>query len=99
LTLTDVQLDQTDSVLRGDQTDSVLRGRRGGLVIFPARMHEVQTCTRRGAPFTSALTRWMLGFQRRFVRRCEWLSRIPKEGCLPHMSQVAAMARASTEWF
>ena len=68
-------------------------------MILPARMHEVQTWTRLGEPFTRARTFWMFGFQRRLVRRCEWLSRIPKEGCLPQMSQVAAMARASSEWF
>jgi hypothetical protein len=26
------------------------------------------------------------------VRRCEWLSRIPKTGFLPHTSQTDAMA-------
>ena len=65
-------------------------------MILPARMHEVQTCTRRGEPFTRARTLWMFGFQRRLVRLCEWLRRIPNEGCLPHMSQTAAMARASS---
>jgi hypothetical protein len=34
-------------------------------------MHEVQTCTLFGVPFTIALTRWMFGFHRRLVRRCE----------------------------
>src|SRR5437764_9638189 len=45
-----------------------------------------------GAPFTRARTRWMLGFQRRFVRRWEWLIDMPNEGCLPHTSQTAGMA-------
>src|SRR5436305_6466865 len=46
-----------------------------------------------GEPFTRARTRWMLGFQRRFVRRWEWLIDIPKEGCFPHTSQTAGMSR------
>ena len=73
------------------QTASVVFCLLGGLVILPARMQEVQTWTRLGEPFTRARTLWMLGFQRRLVRRWEWLNRIPNEGCLPHMSQVAAM--------
>ena len=47
-------------------------GEREGLVTLPARRHPVQTLTRLGVPFTSARTRWMFGFQRRLVRRCEW---------------------------
>ena len=43
------------------------------LVIFPALMQLVHTLRRLGAPFTSARTRWMLGFQRRLVRRWLWL--------------------------
>jgi hypothetical protein len=31
----------------------------------------------------------MLGFQRRRVRRCEWLTDMPKPGPLPQTSQVA----------
>ena len=39
---------------------------------LPALRHEVQTLSRFGVtPSTSVRTRWMLGFQRRFVRRCE----------------------------
>jgi hypothetical protein len=30
-----------------------------------------------------ARMRWMLGFQRRRVRRCEWLTAMPKLGCFP----------------
>lgn len=44
---------------------------REGLTILPERKHPVQTFTRLGVPFTSARTRWMFGFQRRLVRRCE----------------------------
>ena len=62
-------------------------------MIFPARRHEVHTEMRRGAPFTTARTRWMLGFQRRLVRRWEWLTLIPNEGCLPQTSQTAATTR------
>ena len=39
-----------------------------------------------------ARTRWMFGFQRRLVRRWEWLTLMPKDGCFPHTSQTAAMA-------
>jgi hypothetical protein len=46
---------------------------------------------RRGAPFTMARTRCTFGFQRRFVRRCEWLSRIPNCGRLPHTSHTDAI--------
>src|SRR3954471_20428471 len=56
-------------------------------------MHEVQTSTRLTVPLTIARTRWMLGFQRRLVRRCEWLMLMPNEGCLPHTSHTDAMTR------
>src|SRR4051794_86570 len=56
-------------------------------------MHEVHTCTRFGDPFTMALMRWMLGFQRRFERTCEWLMLTPNDGFLPHTSHTAAMTR------
>ena len=69
------------------------RVRTGGLVTLPARMHDVQTSSRVGAPLTSARTRWMLGFQRRLVRRWEWLMLIPNDGFLPHTSQTAAILR------
>ena len=52
----------------------------------------MQTFTRFGVPFTSARTRWMFGFQRRLVRRCEWLSFMPKIGFLPHTSQTDDIA-------
>ena len=38
-----------------------------------------------------ARTRWMFGFQRRLVRRCEWLTLMPNCGFLPHTSQTDAM--------
>jgi hypothetical protein len=48
----------------------------------------VHTFTRFGAPFTIARTRCTFGFHRRLVRRCEWLSFMPKIGFLPHTSQT-----------
>src|SRR5438105_1573617 len=54
-------------------------------VTLPARMHEVQALMRRRLPgATSARTDWMLGFQRRGVRRCECDTAMPKPGPLPH---------------
>src|SRR6266508_1373310 len=61
---------------------------------LPALMQDVHTCIRLGEPFTRARMRWMFGFQRRLVRMCEWLIRMPKEGCLPHTSHTAAMTRS-----
>jgi hypothetical protein len=58
---------------------------------LPAFRQEVHTRTRLGAPATMARIRWMLGFQRRFVRRCEWLTRMPTRGRLPHTSHTADM--------
>ncbi len=68
--------------------------RVGRFTTLPARMHEVQALTRLGDPSTTALTRWMLGFQRRLVLRWEWLMLIPKDGRFPHTSHTAAM----TSW-
>jgi hypothetical protein len=53
-------------------------------------MHEVQTFMRLGVAPTRVRTRWMFGFQRRLVRRCEWEMLCPKPGPLPQTSQVAA---------
>ncbi len=53
-------------------------------------MHDVHTASRRGEPSTRARTFWMFGFQRRFVRTCEWLMLIPKDGFLPQSSHTAA---------
>jgi 23S rRNA (cytidine2498-2'-O)-methyltransferase len=69
------------------------------LVIFPARMQDVQTWTRRTEPFTTARTRWMFGLNRRrdrdFTRRTmAFLPRreteFPNPGCFPQTSQTAA---------
>jgi hypothetical protein len=49
----------------------------------------VQIRTRFGAPATTARIFWMLGFQRRFVRRWEWLTRMPTWGRFPQTSQTA----------
>src|ERR1700691_1376788 len=57
-------------------------------------MQEVQTWTRLGEPLTTACTVWMLGFQRRRVRRCECETLLPKPGPLPHTSQTEAMIRS-----
>ena len=65
--------------------------RRGGFVTLPARRHEVHTCKRRGEPLTTARTRWMFGFQRRLVRRCEWLTFMPNDGFFPQISHTEAM--------
>ncbi len=61
------------------------------LVTLPALMQLVHTCSRFGAPFTTARIFWMFGFHRRLVRRCEWLTFIPKDGCFPHTSHTAAI--------
>ncbi len=53
-------------------------------------MQDVQALMRLVLPFTTARTRWMLGFQRRGVRRCEWETRMPKPGPLPQTSQTEA---------
>src|SRR6266516_1371248 len=53
-------------------------------------MQEVQTFRRLGVRPTTARTVWMLGFQRRRVRRCECEMLLPKPGPLPQTSQLAA---------
>jgi hypothetical protein len=65
-------------------------------VILPARMQDVHTWTRRGVPSTSALTRWILGSQRRFVLRWECDTLMPKPGRLPQISQTAAIGRVTS---
>ncbi len=57
---------------------------------LPAFRQEAQTFSRWGVRPTMARTRWMFGFQRRFVRRCEWEMLCPKLGPLPQTSQLAA---------
>jgi DAK2 domain fusion protein YloV len=67
---------------------------------LPALRHEVQTPSFFGVlpdgP-VSAWTVWMFGFQRRRVRRWEWLTDMPKPGPLPHTSQVAATVTPDPE--
>src|SRR4030095_323307 len=72
-------------------------GQWASLVTLPDLMQPVQADTRLGAPSTSARTRWMLGFHRRLVRRCEWLTLMPHDGCLPHTSQTAAIGRVTSD--
>src|SRR5262245_58319095 len=57
-------------------------------------MQPVHTLTRLAEPPTRARTRWMLGFQRRLVRRWECDTDIPHEGRLPHTSHTAAISDA-----
>ena len=59
------------------------------LVTFPERRQRVQTWTRQGVPSTSALTRRMLGFQERLVRRTEWDTLLPNEVLLSHTLHLA----------
>lgn len=54
-------------------------------------MQPVHTFRRFGAPFTRARTRWMFGFQRRLVRRCECETDIPHDGPLPQTSHTDAI--------
>src|SRR3712207_7179023 len=55
-------------------------------------MQEVQTLRRRGVRPSRMRIRWMLGFQRRGLRLWEKLTDMPKLGCLPQISQTAAMS-------
>src|SRR5664279_2412236 len=58
---------------------------------LPAFRHEVQTFSFRTVPgATCARTGWMFGSHRRWVRRWEWDTFIPKPGPLPHTSHTAA---------
>ena len=54
-------------------------------------MQPVQTFMRLVDLPTTARTRWMLGFQRRLVRRWEWLRDLPNQGFLPQISQTDAI--------
>jgi hypothetical protein len=58
---------------------------------------EVQTRTRFGAPPTTARIFCTLGLQRRFVRRWEWLTRMPTRGRFPQTSQTADISNL-TSW-
>src|SRR5690606_7413072 len=64
---------------------------RAYLVTLPDFRQPVHTCTRLGEPSTRARTRWMFGFQRRFVRRWECDTDMPQERFLPHTSHTEAM--------
>src|SRR3954451_21483360 len=73
------------------------RARRGNVhrpqarATLPALMHEVHTCRRLVVPPPAGVrTVWMLGFQRRLVRRCEWETLWPKPGPLPQTSHTLA---------
>src|SRR5664279_5538354 len=58
---------------------------------LPAFRHEVQTFSFRTVPgATCARIGWMFGSHRRWVRRWEWDTFIPKPGPLPHTSHTAA---------
>ena len=57
-------------------------------------MQEVHTFRRLGVPLTTTRRRWMFGFQRRGVRRCENETLLPKPGPLPQMSQTEATVRS-----
>ena len=56
----------------------------------------MHTSTLRVLVPTTARTRWMFGFQRRLVRRWEWLMLYPNDGCLPHTSHVDAMVTSAS---
>ena len=62
---------------------------------MPALRQEAHTFRRLGVRPTMARTRWMFGFQRRDVRRCEWEMLFPKLGPLPQTSQLAATVHSS----
>lgn len=65
--------------------------RTDGRVTLPALMHEVQTFSRAGVDLPMiARTRWMFGFQRRRLRRCERETDMPKPGPLPQTSHTEA---------
>ena len=61
------------------------------MTIFPDFKQPVQTLTRLADPPMRARTRWMLGFQRRLVRRWECDTDMPHEGFFPHTSHTEAM--------
>ena len=61
-----------------------------GLATLPALMQAAQAFTRWGVPPILVRIRWMFGFQRRLVRRCECEMLCPKLGPLPQTSQLAA---------
>ena len=64
--------------------------RLGQRETLPALMQEVHTFIFLAAPETLALTRWMLGFQRRLVFFLDQGTLWPKPGLLLHTSHTAA---------
>ena len=56
-----------------------------------ALMHFVHTESLLGAPLTTARMRWMLGFQRRRLRRWECEMLFPNPGDLPQISHTEAI--------
>jgi hypothetical protein len=58
---------------------------------------DVQTRTRFGAPPTTARIFCTFGVQRRFVRRWEWLTRMPTRGRFPQTSQTADISNLTSE--
>src|SRR3954470_6043750 len=67
-------------------------------VTLPALMQEVHTFIRLVVPPPAGVrTVWMLGFQRRLVRRCEWDTLWPKPGPLPQTSHTLATG-ISWDW-
>jgi hypothetical protein len=78
--------------VRRGQRSAERKSEGPGLVTLPARRQEVQTDKRQRLPSTIARTRWMFGFQRRLVRRWEWLTAIPNDGRFSQMSHTALTA-------
>ncbi len=73
---------------RRERSQRATRARRYARVTLPALMQEVHTLRRLGVLPMSACTVWMLGFQRRRVRRWEWETDMPKPGPLPQTSHT-----------
>jgi hypothetical protein len=64
---------------------------RYAFATLPLLMQLVQTRIRLEAPFTTALTAWRFGFQRRRVTLCAWETLLPNCGPLPQTSHTCAM--------
>ena len=82
-----------NSVTALDRKASKVKLTRPYLTAFwtlPTLMQEVQTFIFLVDEPTMARTLWMFGFQRLFVRRCEWLIVMPKAGPLPQISHTDA---------
>ncbi len=63
---------------------------------FPARMHWVQTGTRRTVPLRTAFTRWTFEFQTLRFRLFAWDTLFPNRGPLPQIEHFA-MASSGTK--